>query len=580
MQPTVDERKKYLEKQLLCLQANGHVVDLQINKTPNKAAVERGSLVVADASIIMNGSILQIHVGLDEYFPQSLPIILLKAGSVSGYIPHVEPDGFVCYSAKENLVLNNIVPERILGEAIERTKDVLEDGISGKNKWDLIDEFDAYWRAYQTVSPIKSLINPTEYARKIVVAQSGDKTNGIGINYISDTDSTAIDFGVEAKTVTHENGIYIPLLPGTFIDLFAKETLTVKDIQKIITGNISHHNRKLLKKLAKRHKRNEVVIFRLPRPSGGEVLFGVLFVGVRADHPLNEQGQAEKIIPLALQRLDKSYLLPRGGANSLLQDKKVALIGCGAVGGYIAIQLAQSGVFNLTLIDPDVMKPENIFRHILGKDYLGKSKVDALKIELENKFPYTRIKSFSLKIEDAISKSLFDLDKFDLIIMATGDDNLSLNINRVLYGERIKPPILYSWLEPYGIGGHVLITNLENKGCFQCLFTPLQEDDEFSNRASFVAAGQTFTKDISGCANRFTPFNALDASNTASLAVRIAIKILTGTINTNMLFSWRGEADVLIGEGYQASDRYNNFDTTTINKGINVHSLFCQICSG
>jgi len=367
---------------------------------------------------------------------------------------------------------------------------------------------------------------------------------------------------------------------GTFIDLFAKKTLTAKDIQKIIAGNISLYNRKRLRKLTKKYKRNEVVVFSLPRPSGGEALFGVVFSGVHGDHPLNNKGKAEKIIPLSLRRLDRSYLLPRGGANGLLQEKKVALIGCGAVGGHIAFQLAQSGIFNLTLIDNDVLKPENIFRHLLGREYLDKPKVDALKIELESKFPYTKIKSFSLTIEDTISKSLLDMDKFDLIIMATGDENLSLKINKGVYAQGVRSPVLYSWLEPYGIGGHVLITNIEKKGCFRCLFTSLQDDKEFSNRASFVAPGQTFTKDISGCANRFTPFSALDANDTASLSVRIAIKILSGILTTNSLFSWKGEADNLIREGFQVSDRYRNFDNTTMSKGVKVYSPFCQVCGG
>lgn len=577
MQAEDGEKKKYLEELLLCLQSNKSILEMQITND-NKAAIERGSLVVADAKIVLNREIVPIHIGLDKNFPHSLPVILIESGSMPRRIPHVEPDGFVCYAEKESLVLNNFAPDKILAEAIDKSKDVLEDGLSEKNKWDFIDEFDAYWRSYQTTLPIASLINPTEDVRKIVVARLGGKTDGTDIAYISDSDATATDYGIKSKTITRENGIYIPLRQGTFIDLFAQESLTVRDVRKIALDNISNHNRKLLKKLSKKHKRNEVVVFKLPRPSGGEVIFGVLFSGVHGDHPLNGQGQSEKIVPLALQRMDRDYLLPRGGASSLLRDKKVALIGCGAIGGHLAFQLVQSGVFNLTLIDHDVMKPENLFRHILGKEILGKSKADALKAELENKFPYTKIKAFSLKIEDAISKLLFDLDKFDLIIMATGDDNLSLKFNSALYTQGIKTPVLYSWLEPYGVGGHALLTNVEKKGCFQCLFTSTQGENEFSNRASFVAPGQTFTKDISGCANRFIPFSALDASNTASLSVRIAIRVLLGTINANSLFSWIGDPTNLIGEGFQVSDRYRNFDTAIMNTGVNVYSPFCQVC--
>jgi molybdopterin/thiamine biosynthesis adenylyltransferase len=577
MQEEDYENKKHLEEQLVYLQSNEHLLDFQI--TSNKAALERGSLVVADAKVVLEGNLVHIHIGLDGNFPHSLPIVLIEPGSMPTYLPHVETDGFVCYAEKGNLVLNHLAPERVLAEAVEKSLEVLESGISGKNKWDFIDEFDAYWRSYQTARLVKSLVNPDEDAREIVVARSSTKADGVDIAYISDSDSTTIDFGIQSKIKARENGIYIPLQQGTFIDTFSKKILIAKDIRKVVTGNISPRNKKLIKRLTRKYKRDEVVVFGLPRPSGGEVLFGVLFSGVHGDHPLNDKGKAERIIPLALDRMDKSYLLPRGGASGHLENKKVALIGCGAVGGHIAFELVRSGISKLTLIDPDVIKPENIFRHVLGKEYLAKSKADALKAELESKFPYLSINSFPVKIEEVLSKSILDMNRFDLLIIATGDDNLSLKINRDIFASGIKTPVLYSWLEPYGIGGHVLVTNMEKTGCFQCLFTSMQDDNEFSNRASFAAPGQTFTIDISGCANRFTPFSALDANNTAALTVRTALKVLTGTIQSTTLLSWKGEADEFEGQGFQVSDRYRNFDVTVLSKGVNVYTPHCPVCN-
>lgn len=571
------EKIAYLTEQLQSLQTNGHVFELQMVDN-NKAATDRGSLVVADAKFLLNGKIVQIHIGLDENFPQTLPIILLEKESLSENIPHVESDGFVCYSEQENLVIDSSIPERVLVEALERTKNVLRKGISGENKWDFVDEFDAYWRLYQNAIPVRSLINPSVDARQIVVARASHKANEVDIAYLSDSDSTPIKFGIESKTVSHENGIYVPLQKGTFMDLFIQKNLTAKHIRKTVLNNISPSNRKLLKKLTKKFKRNEVLIFGLPRPSGGVVLFGIQFSAVHTAHPLKDQGNAEKIIPIALLRLDKSYLLPRGGANATLQKKNVALIGCGAVGGHIAFQFIQSGILNLTLIDHDIFTYENTFRNPLGKQFVGASKVEALRKELEGKFPYVTIKTVALRIEEAISRSILDMEKFDLVIMATGDDNVSLMINRFFHTKGIRLPILYSWLEPYGVGGHVLVANMDGKGCFQCLFTPMQPYGEFSNRASFVAPGQAFTKDIAGCANRFTPFGSLDAGNTASLAVRLSLKVLSGKITTNALYSWRGESDDLADAGFQVSDRFINFDFADTNNGVKVYNPNCPVC--
>ncbi len=570
------ESKKYLETQLLSLQTDDKVSDLKI--TNNTAAMERGSVVVASGKLDLNGTGIDVHIGLDSNFPNSLPIILVEKGAISGYIPHVEKDGYVCYFEKESLVIDPSAPERILIEAVQRTEAVLKAGISGKNQADFLDEFDAYWRSYQETVQIQSLVSPTDNVKKIVVARSADKSREVPINYVADSDSTATSFGIDLKTITHENGIYLPLQLHASVDVFSKKDLSVKDIRKYATENITQRNRKLLNNLTKKHKRDEVIVFGLPRPSGGYVLFGVLFQGVRGDHPLNNGGQAERVVPLTLLRMDKTHLLPRGGANDLFQDKSVALVGCGAIGGHIAIQLAQSGLFNLTLVDDDFISPDNIFRHVLGKEYLGKHKADALKTELENKFPYMNVKAFSVKINEVLSKAMIDLDKFDLIIMATGDDNLSLKVNEFILAKVAELPILYTWLEPYGIGGHVLITNIERAGCFQCLFTPVDQDGQFSNRASFVAPGQTFTKDISGCANRFTPFSSLDASTTATLATRMACKVLTGKIPSNALFSWKGESDQLTEAGFYVSERYRHFEITQASKGVEVCNPSCSIC--
>ena len=571
------EKIAYLTQHLHVLQRNKHVIDLQI-ANDNKAATERGSLVVADAKIHLDEKIVPIHIGLDGNFPQSLPIILLQSDFLPKRIPHIEPDGFVCYSDKENLVIDSSVPETILVEAIERTKVVLQSGFSGENKWDFIDEFDAYWRSYHNAFPAKSLINPSAHARQIVVARSSRKSDGIDIAYVSDNDSTPIEYGMEPKVVTRENGIYVPLQKGTFLDVFSEPNLTARNIRRAVLNSISPSNRRLLKRFTKKYKRNEVVVFGLPRPSGGEVLFGIQFSVVHTAHPLQDQGNAEDLIPIALQRLDRTYLLPRGGASQALHNKRIVLVGCGAVGGQIAVQLVQSGILNLTLIDHDLFTHENIFRHVLGKEYVGQSKVDALRMDLESRFPYIKINTLSLKVEEAVAKSILDLGKFDLAIMATGDENISLMMNRVYHAKDIRTPILYSWLEPYGIGGHVLVTNIERKGCLQCLFTPMQPDDEFSNRASFVAPGQRFTKDTSGCANRFTPYSSLDASNTASLAVRTARKVLSGKITTNSLYSWKGESDDLTNGGFQVSDRHTYFDVTSADKGVEVHNPGCTIC--
>ena len=62
--------------------------------------------------------------------------------------------------------------------------------------------------------------------------------------------------------------------------------------------------------------------------------------------------------------------------NQLLADKKVCIIGCGGLGGYIAEMLLRVGVPELTLIDPDVFDETNLNRQLFStEDGVGRPKV-------------------------------------------------------------------------------------------------------------------------------------------------------------------------------------------------------------
>ena len=78
---------------------------------------------------------------------------------------------------------------------------------------------------------------------------------------------------------------------------------------------------------------------------------------------------------------DKTYF-GRGKFENQLVQKKIALIGLGAVGSQLAISLARSGIQNFGLWDNDVIEPGNICRSSYTIQDLGNAKVNALKKQL------------------------------------------------------------------------------------------------------------------------------------------------------------------------------------------------------
>ena len=84
-----------------------------------------------------------------------------------------------------------------------------------------------------------------------------------------------------------------------------------------------------------------------------------------------------------------------------LRSSKVAILGCGAVGSWIAVQLAHSGFQNFTVIDADVVEESNLNRSIFLIDDIGLPKVQALTSAIHRISPKIHILQFCEKICDS-----------------------------------------------------------------------------------------------------------------------------------------------------------------------------------
>jgi molybdopterin/thiamine biosynthesis adenylyltransferase len=80
-----------------------------------------------------------------------------------------------------------------------------------------------------------------------------------------------------------------------------------------------------------------------------------------------------------------------------LLRSKVAVFGCGGLGGYIIEELARLGVGRITVVDPDVFEEHNMNRQLLcTQELLGKKKVDAAVHRVNAINPAVRLQSFDV----------------------------------------------------------------------------------------------------------------------------------------------------------------------------------------
>ena len=152
---------------------------------------------------------------------------------------------------------------------------------------------------------------------------------------------------------------------------------------------------------------------------------------------------------------DTSRIEPR---YAVLEERKVAIVGCGSVGSKIAASLVRSGVVNLVLVDDDVVMRGNMPRNDLDWRDVGEHKVDAVTRRLRMINPEVsvdadRVRLSGQELAASADAALTEIATCDLVIDATADPNV-FNLLAAVVRQSKKPMV---WVEVFegGIGGLV-----------------------------------------------------------------------------------------------------------------------------
>lgn len=544
-------------------------------------------------------------VGLPYDFPSSLPHFYDSQFQFQG-IPHLEENGFICFTHKENLIIDERYPGQVVLDCLKKVINILEAGEAKLNNHEFLEEFEAYWARASTLR--------NNY---IMIDEKMDTVRELDV-YIMKKDNMAY-FICEKnynpdhylQTVFHQNRkelikkrcIYIPLQQGSFI-IPPKNTefWDLNTFKNFIMNNINPANQmilqKLLSRIPKSNHADEHMCISLPINSEKAALFGVTIhcpegmitnrkMRVRL-HPFIQAPPKINLTPFYVKRLQKEFLLERTGSDSGFAQKTAVVVGVGAIGSVVAVGLAKAGFQKITLIDDDSLDADNVYRHELGmnslfsvddKHFSPEYKVDALKKEIQSRYPSTQVNTFSKKISTVITENELDWEDINFVVVCIGVPNVEMSINKYMHQLEKAPIVIYSWVEPFGIGSHVLVTlNKEKNGCYQCLFRPI-DDEPIRNLSSFVKTGQTFTRSLGGCGTYFTPYSFLDSEETANRILRTLYKIDRNQLEGNPMLSWKGDPASFIDQGFQVSDRYMMTEEQLMSKQLLYQDPNCPICA-
>src|SRR5207244_10396493 len=87
----------------------------------------------------------------------------------------------------------------------------------------------------------------------------------------------------------------------------------------------------------------------------------------------------------------------------------IAAIGGGGIGGTLIDILARTGVGSLTLIDPEDFAEENVGRHVLTTDSVGKPKVEELSRQVARINPDCRVTALKERFDFSLISKRPDL---------------------------------------------------------------------------------------------------------------------------------------------------------------------------
>lgn len=532
-----------------------------------------------------------IRAEIPTTFPCDLPCFHLIDRMKYGALAHVAwSDGDyadICYGRNNNLSVDFHDPGKVFVTALGRALDILEKSLNDKeyNERELLREFAGVWRFHvKSANSLVCITEPSENSILLSIKSPIKRSKGT-INRSA--------YAVDSESSCNENNYFLRRsrdkernFEGKGISIPISHLLAppapdenIKDWWTRQLNCLSDERKRELKKNLKKSNTREFYILCHAKNDQDTIWFAI---HCRSDTKQYAPITVETIPgwnfeAIHINVIASELLIPRGGGSTDLGSVKICIVGCGSVGGYIADMLASSGVGSLTLIDNDKFEPENLHRHLLDPSFLFWNKAQALKMKLVDTYPFVNIDFLN---DNFLSLNKIDFwESFDAVILVIGAASHERKFNEFLRDENIKTPVVTTWVEPYGIGGHAIAVIPGEKGCLACAYIDNESDlpDLYPN-LSFVERNQYVLESLGGCGTEFLAFSSIDAMQTATMASKLCIQAIKGDITKGTAVSWKSDSKLAKEKGILFTHRYFRMKSDLYKTEIAQES--CSVCAG
>ncbi|WP_067099226.1 ThiF family adenylyltransferase [Marinomonas atlantica] len=463
------------------------------------------------------------EIEIDPTFVDIPKVRLLEIPSgLPPAVPHLGSDGALCYIDKGTIVLDIFDPIGQSLACLDRASAILEQIINNEILEDLTEEFFAYWGSQYCFVDIQ---NQNLGKLNCIIAEA---ENGTPLCFLTDnsertymkaamlgykpTEQTVLTYRIQTKAS-----------PKPFIRKWPPNT--VSDILTWQSSLDPSCRRKIHQRVKEGLKNKDasgmLILIESPLMTYGFIVY--------FDRPLSSQKEVKKarvditlqfsVVPVSVVKIDDHYLAQRNIPElRTLAGKNLIVVGCGTIGGYLSEMLVKAGAGTggglLTLVDFEILLPQNIGRHRLGFPHILMNKAKSLGIELKYSAPGAEILALPVDVRTA------HLGNIDLLIDATGEEALGHWLSSKY---PLPLHILTVWIEGPGTAVRSLLRSHNSKACFRCL-------SQINKKGDLCSTVEAIPQILSGhgCEGLYVPFSATASVQAASLGVEAVLDWANG----------------------------------------------------
>lgn len=218
----------------------------------------------------------------------------------------------------------------------------------------------------------------------------------------------------------------------------------------------------------------------------------------------------------------------------ILKEKKISLLGCGAIGSESADALCKAGIGKLLLVDRKFFRPHNAIRHILGLPMAGMPKAHGLALELALHNPFIEVEGNPVDLLDSAVDTY--LPDGHVAFSSIADDNTEAYLNEQAVAK--GRTVFYCRALRGGKAARIFRVIPHKDACKHCLALYHQEGNPLF---PMIEEDPTLPEITNECNDPVRPASAADLKIISGIASRILLEWLEGGRQTENHWIWSTE---------------------------------------